>query len=58
MHPNSGGEGLLIRDARHALRRNGNLVPTSSKGVREVQNMTFLAPDIRRKELGEQKEAH
>jgi hypothetical protein len=42
----------LIRDISHALRRYRNVVSPPSEGVREVENMTLLAADVRWKELG------
>ena len=58
VHPNPRCQGFLIRDTNHALRRHRNLVPPLGEGIREVENVALLAADVRRKELGQQKDAH
>jgi hypothetical protein len=52
VHPNPRCKGLLIRDISHALRRYRNLVSPLGESVREVENVAFLAADVRWKELG------
>ena len=52
------GKGLLIRDISHALRRHRDLVSPLGEGIREVENVALLAADVRRKKLGQQKDAH
>ena len=58
MHPNPRGKGFLIRGINHALGRYRNLVSPLSERIREVENMTLLAADIRWEKLGQQKDAH
>ncbi len=58
VHPDPRCEGFLIRDASHALGRYRHLVPPLGEGVREVENVTLLATDVRREKLGQQKDAH
>jgi hypothetical protein len=52
VHPNTRPKDFLIRDVNHALRRYRNLVSPLSERFREVENVTFLAADVRWKELG------
>jgi hypothetical protein len=58
VHPDPGAEGFLIRNAGHALRRHGNLVPPLGQGVRQVEEVALLAADVGGKELGQQEDAH
>jgi hypothetical protein len=58
VHPDPRGEGFLIRDISHALRRYRNLVLPLSEGVREVENVALLTAGVRREELSEQEDAH
>jgi len=58
VHPDPRCKGFLIWDINHALRRYRNLVPALCEGVREVENVTLLAADVRWKELGQEKDAH
>ena len=52
VYPNPRGKGFLIRDINHALRRYRNLVSPLSEGVREVEDVAFLAADVRWEKLG------
>jgi hypothetical protein len=52
VHPNPRGQGFLIRDINHVLRRYGNLVPPLGESFSEIENVALLAADVRWKELG------
>jgi hypothetical protein len=54
VHPNTRREGFLIGDISHTLGGYRNLVSPLSEDVREVENVAFLAANVRWKELGEQ----
>src|SRR5215469_11308089 len=56
--PNPRGKSLLIRNIGYPLSRYGDLMTALSERIREVENVAFLAADIWRKKLGQQKDAH
>src|SRR5215813_2917334 len=58
VNPNPRCKGFLIWNTNHALRRNRNLVAPLSEDIRNLENVAFLAADVRWKELGQEKDAH
>ena len=58
VHPDPRGKRFLVWDPRHTLRRYRNLVSPISEDVRQVEDVAFLAADVRWKELSQQKDAH
>jgi len=58
VHPNPGCKSFLVRDLGHPLRRYRNLVSPLREGVRQVEDVAFLAADVRWKELSQQEDSH
>jgi hypothetical protein len=58
MHAHTRREHLLIRDARHALSGDRNVMTAASESVRKIKYVPLFTTNVRRKELSQKEKTH